>query len=852
MRTLEFLHRLRGHGIKVWLDGDALRFRALEASMTPDLRSELTARKAEVVRFLKEVTQDSRVDMPPIRRAPRDGDLPLSFAQQRLWFVDQLDPDVPSYSVYDATDIARPINVVALQQALTEVVRRHEILRTTFHNVAGIPVQRIAPPATFPLSLVDLTRLSDLDRHREAERLKREASKLPFDLARGPLLRVTLVKLADAHYLWLLTIHHIITDDWSKKLFDQELDTLYSSFCNGRPSPLPELAIQFADFAVWQREWFQGKVLESHADYWVEQLKGDLPILDLPTDRRRCQSFRGTTGRFRFSRSASRAVKTLSERENVTPFMALVAAYSALLSRYSRQDDIIIGSPISDRNQVETEQLIGFLLNTLILRTRLTGNPTFREFLKHVREVCLGAQMHQEVPYEVVLPRLRITRDLSGNPLFHTMLGLLNTPPISKGSSGFWSSEPEEDEPRNERDVASGDTGEYALDANNGTTKFDLSVTLVEENHEYQGATEYNTDLFDHETIAVLIERFQTLLQSAAADPERRISELSLMTETERRRLLTEWSGRDVELGRGLCIQQLFEAQVERSPQAVAVEFDGRRVTYAELNARANQVARFLRKRGAGPEAMVGIYMERSPEMLVATLGTLKAGAAYVPLEPLYPQQRLALVLEDARVSVLLTEQRLLDRLPHHPACVCVDTQWEEIAAEPVEDMPCETSANAQVCVLYTSGSTGRPKGVMLTHEGLVNYTVSAIGQYDVVEGDRVLQFASLSFDASLEEIYPALCRGATVVLRKDEMLDSVATFVSECGRLGITLMVLPTAYWHEIVSRVEVVEMPASLRLLVIGGERRCRKSWRCGSGSWATSPCWSTRMDRPRAPSP
>jgi amino acid adenylation domain-containing protein len=819
MTVLEFLSHLRAKDIKLWIEGEKLRFRAPDRVMTPEIRAEIAARKAEILQFLRQFRDEFHDAMPPIRPVSRQQPLPLSFSQQRLWFLDQLDPSVPIYNMYDSAGLWKQINIQALQNSFTELVRRHEILRTTFQSVAGVPVQVIAPPSTFPLPIIDLSSLSAEDQEQETSRLKKEDSRWPFDLAEGPLLAAKLLKYHDEHYLLLLAFHHIVMDDWSRKIFYQEMDALYTAFSRGLPSPLPDLTIQYADFAVWQREWLQGKVLESYLDYWGEQLKGDLPSLDLPTDRPRCQSSRGAEGKFVFSRSLTQSIKEFSDREGVTPFMTLAAVYGMLLFRYTGREDIIIGSPIADRNQPETKDLIGFFLNSLALRMNFSGDPPFRKFLKQVREVCLGAHAHQEVPYEPLLQRLHLTRNLSGSPIFQTMFVLLNTPNVSNSSKGLWETEEE----RFARDGAPPVNGRpFAATRNNGTAKFDLSFVLVEENQVIYGITEYNADFFDHNTIARLVERFEILLESAIKNPEARISELPLMTEAERRKLLAEWSGHEEVFSGGPGVHQLFEAQAERTPDAIAVEFQGERRTYAELNSRANQWARYLQKLGAGPEVMVGIFLERSPEMLAAQLGTLKTGATYVPLDPSYPEKRLALILDDVQVGILVTREFLAAKLPGLAApIVCIDRELEKIAAESGEKVPCQVSEDGRVCVLYTSGSTGRPKGVMITQRALLNNTMSAIRDYGLVQSDRVLQFASMSFDTSLEEVYPCLARGATLVLRAEEMLDSFSTFLRCCREQKLTLLDLPTAYWHEIVAQLEKEEMPASVRLVILGGEK-------------------------------
>lgn len=824
MTTLEFLSHLRGKEIRVWIEDEKLRFRAPEAALTPELRAELAARKAEILQFLRQLKDESHAEMPPIRKAPRDKALPLSFSQQRLWFLDQLDPGVPNYIISDSTEIRKPVDIVILQRAITEVVRRHEILRTTFQSIDGVPMQVIAPPSEFKVPVIDLTSVPKSEQRAEAERFASKQAKAPFDLAKGPLLRINALRLQPDHYVCLFTIHHIILDDWSKKVLEQEIDTLYAAFSRGLPSPLPELEIQYADFAVWQREWLQGKVLDSHVNYWAEQLNGDLPTLQMPTDRPRSQSARGSTGKFTCSRAFTQAIKTLSDREGVTPFMTFIAAYAALLFRYTGQDDIIIGSPIADRNQPEAKNLIGFMLNTLPLRIRPSGDMTFRELLRQTREVCLGAHAHQEVPYETLLQRLHLNRDISATPLFQTMLVLLNTPAQSIDPNGLWGTKGSRDS--HIAEDASGNGGVFKEDCHNGTTKFDLSF-VIEEGQFFRGTTEYNTDLFDQETISRLVERLQILMQAAADHPTQRISELPLMTEVQRHELLAEWSGRRGPVARVQGVHQLFEAQAERTPQAIAVEIDGKCLTYAELNSRANQLARFIQGLGAGPETLVGIFLERSHEMLVAMLATLKTGAAYLPLDPSYPRQRLGFMLEDGHVNIVLTVQALSAELLQYTGCtVCVDTENSNIAAQQTENIPCQTWTESQVCVFYTSGSTGKPKGVAITHGALVNYTVSAVKAYGLKPEDRVLQFASMSFDASLEEIYPCISVGATLVLRTDQMMDSIAKFLSQCGDARITLLPLPTAYWHEIVAwqelkELKVEEMLPSVRLVIIGGER-------------------------------
>jgi len=818
MTTIQFLNRLQSLNIKIWLEDEKIRFRAPADSFTDTLKAELTERKAELVTLLR---QRQSVREPMLVRASRDVPIPLTFAQQRLWFLDQLHPGVPAYNVYDATEIAHEIDLPALRRAVNELFRRHELLRTSFPAVDGVPIQRIAPPSQVPVPVVDISRLPLGERMAEAQRLAWEEARVSFDLAHGPLLRISLIKLDTARYLWLLTIHHIVSDDWSKKLLNQELEALYTAYSAGLPSPLPELPIQWADFAVWQHQWLSGEVLDSHVEYWAKQLEGKLPTLNLAMDHPRREPPWGRKGKFFFPSSLSSALRSMCESEGVTLFMALLAGYAALLSRHSRQNDIIIGSAISDRNRVETESLIGFLLNTLPLRVRVDDQASFRDLLHQAKEVCLGAYSYQAVPYETLMRRLVVERNTSGSPLFQTMLTLLNTPPVQRGSNALWGHGP--DSFGDDLASVEADFGAYARDVGIGTTMFDFSITLVEHSNGILGRTEYNADIFEEETIAKLIERFQILLRSAAADPGRKIFELAMMTEPQCRDLLASWSTGPRLPHDFPYLHQFVEREAELHPSAIAIEEeDGKCFSYAELNGQANQVAHRLRRRGVLPETMVGIFFARSMQMYVAVIAVMKAGGAYVPLDATYPAERLDFILDDAGVELLVTMEpmaRLLQTYSNN--VLCLDREADEIAAESTLNPDCVVHANNAACVLYTSGSTGRPKGVVLLHHALANYIEDTARSYGISGSDRILQFASIAFDASLEDSFLAFARGAALVLRPERMLDSISGFVEHCRRMRLTTLVLPTVYWHELVAGLDTLELPVSLRRVIIGGER-------------------------------
>ena len=677
---------------------------------------------------------------------------PVSFAQQRLWFLDQLEPESSFYNIPAAVRLTGPLNMAALKGSLNEIVRRHESLRTTFETINGEPAQVVVPSLDLALPMIDLGELPESRREAELRRLVIEEGRRPFNLARSPLLRARLLRLRDSEYVLLLTMHHIISDDWSMGVFFQELTALYEAYSTGKPSPLPELPVQYADYTVWQREWLGGERLEQQLLYWKKQLSGSLPVLELPSDRPRParQTFRGASQSLVLPKRLTDELKTLSQRERVTLFMTLLAAFQTLLSRYTGQEDILVGSPIANRKGIETEALIGFFLNTLVLRTDLSGDPTFRELLGQVREIALEAYAHQDLPFEKLVEELHPERSLSHTPLFQVLFVLRNTPQPAMKLQGLTLS---------------------PLESDIGASKFDLNLFIVEEAEGLKASLEFNTDLFDASTIKRMLGHFQVRLEGIVANPEQRLSALPLLTEPERHQLLVEWNDTSTDYPRQQCIHGLFETQVELTPDAVAVIFEDEQLTYGELNRRANQVAHYLRERGVGPEVRVGIIMERSVEMLVGLLGILKVGAAYVPLDPMYPQERLAFMLEDAEVPVLLTQQHLLESLPVHGAeVVCLDTDWKAIARESEENLVGGATADNLAYVIYTSGSTGKPKGVQISHRALVNFLTSMRLQPGLASHDTLLAVTTLSFDIAGLELYLPLCVGARLVVASREV----------------------------------------------------------------------------------
>ncbi len=746
---------------------------------------------------------DKSLQLAPIRPVLRDGDLPLSFAQQRLWFIDQLDPGNPVYNFPVAVRLKGSLNLSALAQSLNEIVRRHEALRTTFSTVDGQPIQVIASRLTIGLPIIDLRELSEVAREKEVQRLVVEEARRPFDLAKGPLLRASVLRLAEDEQVGLLTMHHIVSDGWSAGILIHEMATLYQSYSSESPSPLPELPIQYADFAYWQREWLQGAVLQRQLDYWKEQLDGAPPLLELPEDHPRpaVQTFRGGHQSLLLPKAVGNALSALSRDEATTLFMTLLAAFKVLLHCYTRQDDLVVGTPVANRNRLEIEGLIGFFVNALVLRTDLSGNPSFRELVRRVRKVCVDAYAHQDLPFERLVEELHIERDLSRNPLFQVMFVLQNVPMRAVELPGL-SLNP--------------------VIAEGGTTHFDLTLHIVDSEQGLLATVAYNTDLFDADTITRMLGHFQTLLESIVKDPDQHLSDLSLLTDAERRQVLVGRSDILHDYVPGPGIAELFEAQVERTPDAIALVFEDQHLTYRELNARANCLAHSLRKLNVGPEVAVGVCLERSSEAVVSLLAVLKAGGVYLPLDPAYPKQRIEFMLHDANASVLLTEKRQIQKLPDNSArVICLDSDAESIRRESAENPTSSVEPENLAYIIYTSGSTGQPKGVLVSHGSIAEHCRDAEEYYELKPTDRVLQLASMSFDLSLEQILPTLIVGARLVVVKE--LWRAEEFHSKAAELGLTVVDLPTGYWQELVQEWEAAPKPvlnSRYRLFLVGGD--------------------------------
>ena len=756
---------------------------------------------AQVIKRVSE--QEERTELPILPRE-KDTELPLSFAQTRLWFLDQFESDSSFYNIPLALRLEGNLNQDVLIQSLEEICDRHEALRTNFISVDGVATQVIQTQTPWTVNIVDLQHLSSSEQEIASQELIPNQAIQPFDLARDPLIRANLVILSETEHILLVCMHHIVSDGWSMGVFLQELTDLYNAYIQNQPSSLKPLPIQYGDYTLWQKQWLQGDILQSQLDYWQKQLAEAPALLSLPTDRPRpaVQSFAGSHLPFTLSWELSQKLTQLTQEQGVTLFMTLLTAFDVLLYRYTEQEDILIGTPIANRNCSELEGLIGFFVNTLVLRTDLSGNPSFNELLIRVREMAMDAYTHQDLPFEMLVEVLQPERDLSHAPLFQVDFLLQNEPLSQLELIGLTAS---------------------PLLTESATAKFDLTLGMENTDKGLRGVWEYNTDLFERSTIERLAGNFVTLLEAIVANPQQQISQLPLLTEVESQQLLKDWNGTEKNYPFHQCVHHLFEEQAERTPNAVAVVFEGLELTYQQLNIQANQLAHYLQSLGVGAEILVGIYLERSLLVIVGLLAVLKAGGAYVPLDPDYPQQRLSYMAEDAKISLLLTQQSLLSSLPVEDVGVIVlDKSAESLTVQSLENPVSEVIPENLLCVLYTSGSTGKPKGVMLTHEALVNHSWGISEIFGLTESDRVLQFASFGFDVAAEEIFPTWLKGGTVVLRPWQMFPTLTDFADFIEQESLTLLNITPAYWHEwaIAVSQSSATVPSSLRVVAVGGD--------------------------------
>jgi amino acid adenylation domain-containing protein len=813
MTTDAFLSHLRSLGVELWADGGSLRCNGPRTVLTPELQAEIKSRKSEILLRMREANCTSA--QPRLHPVARNGNIPLSLTQQRLWFLDQLDLGSPVFNIATAVRLVGPLDVGALEQSINEIVRRHEALRTTFAPADEQPVVVIAPSLTIALQLVDLRELSESERPLQAQRLMGEEAKYAFNLARGPLLRAALLRLGLEDHILIVTVHHIVFDGWSVVLFSQELAVLYSAFSQGNASPLPELPIQYTDFAHWQRQWLQGEVLQAQLGYWKTQLAGAPPALELPTDRVRpaVQSFHGAREFLDLPKSLSKALKGLSRQEGVTLFMTLLAAFKVLLFRHTGQEDIVVGTPTAGRNRAEIERLIGFFINTLVLRTDLSGNPSFRELLRRVREVTLGAYDHQDVPFEKLVEELQPQRDLSRTPLFQVFFNMLNLERRSPELHGLRVTD--------EQLVLF----EFA--------KFDLTFYVREQDEEIHITVVYNTDLFDAATVNWMLGHYRTLLTNVVAKPDYSISTIPLLTAEERQRLsirsnriratnaFIEFRKEDIEQS----IPSRFEQQAEKYPERLAVKTKNYQWTYRRLDRIANGIAQSLLKPGNRSNARVALLFNHDAPMIAGILGALKAGKTYVPLDPAYPMERLAYMVEDSQCVAILTDRLNLDFAQTLTAETLKiinidDAQNLDSPSKPDVVISPDTLAY----ILYTSGSTGWPKGVMQSHRNVLHHVKCYTNSLHVNSDDKLTLLSSYSFDAAVMDIFGGILNGAVLFpidMRNEDPIDVIRWIGEE--RLTIYHST-PTTFRYLLGSANGEADL-SSIRFVVMGGEEVQRK---------------------------
>src|SRR6266567_3615594 len=753
--------------------------------------------------------------------------LPASFAQRRLWFLDQWEPGV--YHITMAVRLTGRLNVTAMERALREVVRRHEALRTSFKIVDGNLFQVIVPQVHFALTEVDLQKFPEDVRRVKLRRLVREDIQRPFDLRQGPALRATLLQLGEQEHAFLLTMHHIISDAWSMEVFFYELKTLYAAYVFGQPSPLQELPIQYADYAIWQQEWLQGEVLERQLTYWKQQLDA-LPMLQLPLDHPRpaVQTFRGAAQIVILPKALTDKLKALSRREGVTLFMTLLAAFQTLLFRYTDQDDIVVGIPIAGRTDSKLEKLIGCFINTLALRTDLAGNPTFRELLRRVREMTLDAYEHQDIPFEKLVEELQPERDLSRNPLTQVMFGLqnvrhevVNLPELTLSPLKFDS----ETAMLKQGDANWISRQQSFLD--NEPVMCDLDLTMWEREDELAGEIKYNTDLLDEPTIIRMKAHFLNLLEAVVADPTQHITDLALLSEAERQQMLVEWNATSVAYPKEETFAALFEAQVDRTPEAVAASCEQAHITYRQLNHQANQVAHHLHDYGIGPESVVALLAERDIPFLTAMVAVFKAGGAYLPLDPQHPTARLRHVLQHSDCRLVLTTSAFVSTLAGALEEMPAETRpqvllLEELLQQPhiQDNLSLQTSPRQLAYVIYTSGSTGRPKGVMLEQQGLLNHLYVMIEDFQLTESDRIAQTASQCFDISVWQFLTALVVGGQVQIFPDEVTHDPGRLLAQVEEQHISILEIVPSMMRAMLEMLETSQISkpelAALRWLI------------------------------------
>ncbi|WP_181244017.1 non-ribosomal peptide synthetase [Chamaesiphon polymorphus] len=816
--TKEFISNLSSLDIKLWvddLDRTRLRCNAPKGALTVEIRNELADRKAELIDFLQQHHLDLNPTDDSIKPMQRDGNIAVSFAQARLWFFDRLEGASATYNIPVSLQLSGDLNISALKMAVMEVIRRHEALRTHFELVNDAPIQVISSDILVDIPVIDLQQLPELEQSAKVKKLAIDESQAAFDLAVAPLVRVKLLQLNNTSHVLLITMHHIISDGWSMGVFINELSELYQSFCDGKSSTLPALTLQYADFADWQRNWLTGDVLDKQLNYWKDLLTGAPPLLELPIDRPRpsIQGFAGNFVEFSLERGLSQQLTALSQRSGTTLFMTMLTAFNVLLARYSGQDDVVIGSPIANRNRRETEPLIGFFVNTLVIRTKLRSNQTFLELLESVKQNTLDAQEHQDLPFEKLVEELQPERSLSYSPLFQVMFEIENTPTGNLELPGLQIT---------------------PLELENINTKFDLTLSIQESETGLVSGWEYKTELFDRDTIERMAANFQALLAGIVANPQQQIAQLPLLNEIDRHQIVETWNQTQADypsehFGSAQCKQcfpQLFEAQVARTPEAIAVNYGDRDLTYQELNERANRWARHLVELGVGAETLVALVSDRNLDFLTAMLAVFKAGGAYLPLNPHHPIERIQQAIVQSQVPLILTSsawtptlELIVSDLPNSQLLDFHQLSAPDYASD---NLPIRCTPDNLAYTIYTSGSTGTPKGAMLEHRGMLNHLYAKVTDLGLSANDIVAQTAAQTFDISIWQFLIPLLVGGRVEIVTTEIAADPSQLLALVARQQISILEIVPSLLRAILQQIELNGTPPklSLRWLLLTGE--------------------------------
>ena len=732
---------------------------------------------------IESLQRERTLDVPPLKAYARSGSSRLSFSQERMWFIHQLAPDSAAYNISNSVRFQGELNIEILEQTFNIIIDRHEILRTTFDIVDGEPMQITAPSRPISLPIQDLSSLSEVEKDSEVRRIIASAAREPFDLVKGPVIRAFLLRLNPDDHVLFSSVHHIASDQWSGGVFSRELDAIYNALCTTSPIPLSDLSVQYADYSLWQRDWLKGDVLEAKLAFWKKQLEG-ISVLDLPTDypRPAIQTYNGAFEEIPIPASTTDAIRNLCRQEQITPFMFFLAIFKILLLRYTGQQDIAVGAPIANRNWLETESLIGTFVNTVVLRTQFTDNLTFKDFLHRVRELSLDAFNHQDFPFEKLVEELQPERDLSHSPLVQVLFNVLNAPQTI---------------PQFHKNLSL-----LPIKVERRTAQFDLALSVSTDVYPRMRVA-YNTDLFKRETVLRMLGHLNVLIKNALADSSQRILDLPMLTQAEREQQLVAWNNTQLDYPRKLCIHQLVEMQAQKTPDAVAVVFNHQQLTYQELNAQANQLARHLRKLGVSAETPVGISMERSAEMIIGLLGILKAGGTYIPLDPLFPQDKLEYMLEHSETRFIVTQERVRPSSVKDDQRVFVrmDTDRQILSQYSTENLSNINHPENLAYIIFTSGSTGKPKGVQIPHRAVVNFLTSMRQEPGLTANDRLLSVTTLSFDISVLEVFLPLSTGACVVVVPGEAIYDSTALMQQVGTNDITVMQATPATWQMLIA---------------------------------------------------